>query len=78
MATKTHKRKSNGRATTGSKSRTLLTRTKRITRAAHDAQEKFVEVEQNVEKYAKAHPWRTMGLSVITGMLVGRILNNRR
>jgi len=65
------KRKHNGHA-----NRVLTT--KRITHAAHDAREKMVEVEKSVQKYAKAHPWKTMGISVLAGVVVARILGTRR
>ncbi len=94
MTTKTngHKHRSNGHtavkrvSTLGSKLRKLYGRDKirlratttKITNAAHDAREKIVEVEQSVQKYAKAHPWQTMGISVLAGVVVARILNIRK
>ena len=86
MATtkRTTKRK-NGHATNGhlstkfkngltSNRKTLKAATKKITRAASDAKERFTEVEETVQKYAKAHPWKAMGITLLAGVVAGRII----
>lgn len=49
-----------------------------LSHAARDAKEKFSDVEESVEKYAKTNPWKTMGLSVLAGVIVGQILHLRK
>jgi ElaB/YqjD/DUF883 family membrane-anchored ribosome-binding protein len=49
--------------------------TKAITKAAKDAKDKFVDVEETVEDYAKTNPWKTIGMSLLAGVLVGKIMH---
>jgi|GEM_PF-6335609 len=48
-----------------------------ISSAATDAKDKLSDVEESVEKYAKANPWKTMGISLLAGVVVAKILNFR-
>ncbi|MBA3661819.1 MAG: hypothetical protein H0W64_08835 [Gammaproteobacteria bacterium] len=60
--------------------KTKLARTSRvITRAAKDVKERFgdvkdrfIDVETNVVAYAKQHPVKTVGLSLLAGALIAR------
>jgi ElaB/YqjD/DUF883 family membrane-anchored ribosome-binding protein len=46
---------------------------KKLANAARDAKDKFSDVEQTVEKYAKTHPWKSLGVSLLAGVLVGKL-----
>lgn len=52
----------------------LKSATKKLTNAASDAKERFTEVEETVQKYAKAHPWKTMGMTLLAGVVVGQLM----
>lgn len=56
----------------------ILRAAKSISSAATDAKEKFTDVEESVEKYAKANPWKTMGFSLLAGVVVAQILHLRK
>lgn len=49
-----------------------------ISHAASDAKVKFNDVEESMEKYAKANPWKTMGFSVLAGVVVAKLLHLRK
>ena len=49
-----------------------------LSHAAKDAKEKFTDVEESVEKYAKANPWKTMGISLLAGVVVGKIFHHHK
>jgi len=48
---------------------------KSITKAAKNAKVKFTEVEETVEDYTKKNPWKTIGMSLLAGVLVGKIMH---
>ena len=81
---------SNGHARNGHTSTYLASKYKRTTKrklvaaatnvkkAAIKAKDKFDDIEENVQKYAKINPWKTMGLTLLAGVVVGRIFNHRK
>lgn len=72
------KSKTNGHVRTKANKRKILITKKAITHAAVNAKNMFVDVEENVEKYAKANPWKTMGFSLLAGVIVSQILHLRK
>ena len=49
-----------------------------IVKTAKDAKDKFIDAEESVEKYAKDHPWKTIGFSLLAGAVAARILHFRK
>lgn len=58
--------------------KTLKAATRKLTHAASEAKERFTEVEDTVQKYAKANPWKTMGMTLLAGVVVGQIFGMRK
>lgn len=54
--------------------KTLKAASKKLTHAAYEAKERFNDVEETVEKYAKTNPWKTMGITLVAGVIAGRII----
>lgn len=61
------KLKANGRSK-------LLKTKKALSRAATDVKDKVIDIEENVFAYAKEHPLKTAGISLVAGAVVARIV----
>lgn len=84
MASKTKTNGHNGNLATKIKrtykadKHTLQLAAKKLTKTATNAKKKAIEIEDTVEDYAIHHPWKTMGMSLLAGVIVGKIINFRK
>lgn len=46
-----------------------------ILKTASNAKQQFTEIEEEVVKYAKHNPLKTMGISVLAGVVIAQILH---
>lgn len=48
-----------------------------LSHAAKEARERFSDVEETLEDYVKANPWKAIGITLLAGVIVGEILHRR-
>ncbi len=69
--------KSNGHSI--SKIKKIYNRDKhKILKSAKNAKIKLTDAEEGVEKYAKDHPWKMIGYSLLIGAVAAKLLHFRK